>query len=253
MKTLSDLTLSQLTAVYSAVSGTPVKAKFFNSRQTGRRRVEALLSEKGLTLADALLAAGFTTETAPVAEETKAEAPEIEADTDVSEPELTSPAWDEVQPEIEIDAKLDAAPEDSDASTAEVSETPDLLSVAVILTSNQVVNDTRDMLVRYLLDSAGLDPENAVRAAIRAVKALKLPEQAPLTTTSHQPRTGTKQEQVISMLRRPEGATIDQMVSATRWQVHTCRGFLAGAVKKRLGMNISSDKDVNGQRVYRAA
>ena len=112
MKTLSDLTLSQLTAVYSAVSGTPVKAKFFNSRQTGRRRVEALLSEKGLTLADALLAAGFTTETAPVAEETKAEAPEIEADTDVSEPELTSPAWDEVQPEIEIDAKLDAAPED---------------------------------------------------------------------------------------------------------------------------------------------
>ena len=53
------------------------------------------------------------------------------------------------------------------------------------------------------------------------------------------------------MLQRPEGATIGEVVEATGWQPHTVRGALAGALKKRLGLTIASDKVVNRGRVYR--
>jgi len=63
-------------------------------------------------------------------------------------------------------------------------------------------------------------------------------------------REGTKQAKLIAMLLRPEGATIAQVVEATGWQPHTVRGALAGALKKRLGLAITSEK-VDGERVYR--
>ena len=53
------------------------------------------------------------------------------------------------------------------------------------------------------------------------------------------------------MLR--EGATIDEMVAATGWQSHTVRGAMAGALKKRLGLSIASDKVEGRGRVYRIA
>ena len=46
------------------------------------------------------------------------------------------------------------------------------------------------------------------------------------------PRTGTKQDQVLTLLRQPEGATVAQIAEATAWQTHTVRGFLAGMKKK---------------------
>ena len=64
-------------------------------------------------------------------------------------------------------------------------------------------------------------------------------------------RTGTKQALVIDMLKRPEGATIDQLCEATGWASHTARAMLAGALKKRLGFAIASDKQVGQDRVYR--
>jgi len=48
----------------------------------------------------------------------------------------------------------------------------------------------------------------------------------------HKPREGTKQEQVLAMLRRPEGATVAQIAEATGWAQHTVRGFFAGLKKK---------------------
>uniref|UniRef100_UPI0034A118AC DUF3489 domain-containing protein n=1 Tax=Falsiroseomonas sp. TaxID=2870721 RepID=UPI0034A118AC len=51
------------------------------------------------------------------------------------------------------------------------------------------------------------------------------------------PREGTKQEQVLAMLRRPEGATVTQIAEATGWAQHTVRGFFAG-LKKRLGIEV---------------
>ena len=55
------------------------------------------------------------------------------------------------------------------------------------------------------------------------------------------------------MLKRPEGATIAQIVEATGWQPHTVRGAFAGALKKRLGLTVTSEKVESGGRVYRIA
>ncbi len=67
----------------------------------------------------------------------------------------------------------------------------------------------------------------------------------------HRTRPDSKQALVIEMLKRPEGATIAQIMQATGWQQHTVRGTLAGSLKKRLGLTITSTKEVGGQRVYR--
>jgi hypothetical protein len=66
-------------------------------------------------------------------------------------------------------------------------------------------------------------------------------------------REGTKQALVIEMLRRPEGASIAEIVGATNWAQHTTRGFLAGALKKKLGLAIDSEKEEARGRVYRLA
>ncbi|MGE0650271.1 MAG: DUF3489 domain-containing protein [Alphaproteobacteria bacterium] len=64
-------------------------------------------------------------------------------------------------------------------------------------------------------------------------------------------RDGTKQALLIDMLRRPEGATIDQIAEATGWQRPTVRGAIAGALKKKLGLNVGSEKIEGRARVYR--
>ena len=64
-------------------------------------------------------------------------------------------------------------------------------------------------------------------------------------------RSGTKQEAVIAMLRAEGGATIDEIVAATQWAPHTARGFLSGALKKRLGLTITSEKIERRGRAYK--
>ena len=64
-------------------------------------------------------------------------------------------------------------------------------------------------------------------------------------------RSGTKQEALIAMLRAPEGATIDEIVAALEWQSHTVRGVLSGALKKKMGLEITSEKVESRGRVYR--
>src|SRR5215472_13795026 len=59
----------------------------------------------------------------------------------------------------------------------------------------------------------------------------------------------SKQNEVIAMLRRPEGATVDEVASATGWQRHTVRGVFSGTLKKKLGLTIASAKEERG-RVY---
>ena len=66
-------------------------------------------------------------------------------------------------------------------------------------------------------------------------------------------RDGSKEAQVIEMLRRPEGATIAQLMATTGWQSHTVRGLFAGALKKRRGLTVTSAKPQGGGRIYHLA
>ncbi|PWS34495.1 hypothetical protein DFH01_25505 [Falsiroseomonas bella] len=74
-------------------------------------------------------------------------------------------------------------------------------------------------------------------AALRTALAGKPPRGARDPGAPRKPREGTKQETVLSMLRREEGATIVQICDATGWQHHTVRGFFAG-LKKRQGIEV---------------
>ena len=98
--------------------------------------------------------------------------------------------------------------------------------------------------------------------AAEGYEALGVPRKAPVSAQAidevieaAKPRTrdNSKQAQVIAMLKRPEGATIEQICEATQWQAHTVRGTFAGAFKKKLGLEITSTKEAGGQRIYRVA
>ncbi len=67
------------------------------------------------------------------------------------------------------------------------------------------------------------------------------------------PRAASKQARLIEMLKRPEGATIDEIVTALTWQSHTIRGAMSGALKKKLGLKVESEKVDDRGRVYRVA
>jgi hypothetical protein len=70
------------------------------------------------------------------------------------------------------------------------------------------------------------------------------------------PKAGnvTKQDQVLAMLRRPNGASVAEIVGATDWQPHSVRGFLSGALKRRLKIDVVSSKDEkSGERRYHVA
>lgn len=73
----------------------------------------------------------------------------------------------------------------------------------------------------------------------------------PVPTTERAHREGTKQATLIALLKQPAGATLGQMVQATGWQSHTVRGAMAGALKKKLGLEITSEKLPGTERIYR--
>ena len=78
--------------------------------------------------------------------------------------------------------------------------------------------------------------------------AHRQPQSAPQPTVSRE----SKKARIIAMLRAPGGATIEAMARAANWQPHSVRGFLAGVVRKKLGLNLISAAGDNG-RVYRIA
>jgi hypothetical protein len=70
---------------------------------------------------------------------------------------------------------------------------------------------------------------------------------------AHGIRADSKQAKLIEMLMRPKGASIDEIVTAFGWQPHTVRGAIAGALKKKLGLKVVSEKSEGRGRIYRIA
>jgi hypothetical protein len=63
-------------------------------------------------------------------------------------------------------------------------------------------------------------------------------------------RDGSKAAKVLDLLKRPEGASMKDLLKATGWQAHSVRGFLSGAIRKKMGMAVTSTKTEDGERTY---
>ena len=63
-------------------------------------------------------------------------------------------------------------------------------------------------------------------------------------------RAGTKQAEIIALLQRPEGASISEIVDVTGWAAHSARGMISGALKKKLGLEVSTTSDEQRGRIY---
>ena len=85
----------------------------------------------------------------------------------------------------------------------------------------------------------------------RLALRLEITPPASAETKSTEGRAGTKQAQLVAMLEAPEGASTEEIVAAFGWQPHTVRGAIAGALKKKLGLQIASEAIEGRGRVYR--
>jgi len=97
------------------------------------------------------------------------------------------------------------------------------------------------------LAAVGMEPVVAkTKARIR-----KTPKEPKPPAKPKSPRKVTKQARLIAMLEAPDGASIAEITAATDWQAHTIRGVISGVLKKKLGLEITSEKNVNRGRIYK--
>lgn len=114
---------------------------------------------------------------------------------------------------------------------------------------------------RAAFDALGIDPkeikptDDEKDEAGVAEAAGDTSDTAPKSKSRKTPTTrpDSKQARLIEMLKHPEGATIEEIVKKFDWQAHTVRGAFAGALKKKLGLNVQSEKIEGRGRVYRIA
>jgi hypothetical protein len=92
--------------------------------------------------------------------------------------------------------------------------------------------------------AAGATEADGVATQAKKSKAAKSKARGtkPAPADKPTPRAGTKQAQMIEMLKRPEGATVEQIAAATGWQHHTIRGAISGALKKKLGLTVEATR-----------
>jgi Protein of unknown function (DUF3489) len=105
----------------------------------------------------------------------------------------------------------------------------------------------RSAVARRIAVSKTASTRAPVATTIRSHKREANPEQHPVEGRV------TKNAQILRLLNRPEGASIEEMIQATEWQQHSVRGFLASTVKKKMGLALTSSKAEGDARRYRIA
>lgn len=96
-------------------------------------------------------------------------------------------------------------------------------------------------------------PETEQASATSELEATPEPEPEMPTKKPRKLRSGTKQATIIEMLQREEGASLQQLMEATGWQMHTTRAVLSRTIQKDLGIPLTSEKTSGGDRIYRIA
>src|SRR2546427_336842 len=127
---------------------------------------------------------------------------------------------------------------------------PRLSDTQLIILSAASQREDRGVELPANLKGEASRKRSAVAARKSARKKHRLGKAKTKTGLRRESRPSSKQGRVLAMLGRPEGATIAAIMRATHWQQHSVRGFFAGVVRKRLGLDLSSEK-VDGGRVYR--
>ena len=156
-------------------------------------------------------------------------------------------------------------------STACAREDGAIFPVTASLKGGAVGNVCKSLLKQGLIEEIAATDLNTVwrhdeergpitlRATPLAYSTLGITDEQDETPPAETPpapvqrRKGTKQETLIEMLRAEGGATIDEIVEATGWQPHTVRGAMSGALKKKLGLIITSEKVEGRGRTYMIA
>ena len=92
---------------------------------------------------------------------------------------------------------------------------------------------------------------NAKERSKRAKPPKRQPPEKDVVGSRCYPATKSKQQACLDLLSRRDGATIEELQAATGWQQHSVRGFLAGAVRKKLGLTLLSEKPHAQPRRYR--
>jgi hypothetical protein len=88
----------------------------------------------------------------------------------------------------------------------------------------------------------------------KATKEAKPKDGAPSAQAAAKaPRDGSKKAIVLDLLKRAEGATLKEIMSATAWEAHSVRGFISGSLGKKMGLKIESEKRADGVRAYKTA
>ena len=93
---------------------------------------------------------------------------------------------------------------------------------------------------------ANVAPAKA-KSAKKATAAKKAPKRAKKASGA---RDGSKAAKILELLKRSGGATSKELMKATGWQSHSVRGFLSGAVGKKMGLTVTSTKSEDGERNY---
>ena len=98
-----------------------------------------------------------------------------------------------------------------------------------------------------------LTPAVAPEAAPAVPKKAKATKEATPKDAAPTARDGSKKAIVLEMLKRPDGATLAEIMGATEWQAHSVRGFISGGLGKKMGITVESFKSETGDRAYRVA